>query len=60
MDPNNVSLLSVLQGPVLMIVLGALFAIEYAGGPSFSRTWPVLIILAGLFKLIEYKGARSV
>ncbi len=59
MDANNASLATALQGPVLMIVLGALFAAEYAGGPSFSRTWPVLVILVGLFKLMEYSRTRN-
>ena len=59
MSANNASLLAALRGPVLMIAVGTLFATEYAGGPAFSRTWPVLVILLGLFKLVEYAGAQK-
>lgn len=41
------------QSPVLVVVLGVLFAIQQAGVLPFSRTWPLLIIVFGLMKLIE-------
>lgn len=59
MNASSGSLLAALQGPVMMIALGALFAVEYSGGPAFTRTWPVLVILLGLFRLIDYMGARE-
>lgn len=58
-NPSLPPLLTALRGPALMILLGVLFAVEYAGGPNFGRTWPALLILAGLFKLIEYMGAQK-
>lgn len=42
-----------IRGPVLLITLGALFAIHQAGILSFSRTWPLIIIMIGIMKLIE-------
>ena len=45
--------------PIMLITLGSLFAIEYNGGPSFSRTWPVLIIVAGLLKLAAFASSSQ-
>ncbi|MGH9639193.1 MAG: LiaI-LiaF-like domain-containing protein [Bryobacteraceae bacterium] len=41
------------QSPVLVVVLGVLFAIQQGGIVSFSHTWPLLIIVFGLMKLTE-------
>jgi hypothetical protein len=45
--------LQAIRGPVLLITVGALFAIHQAGLLSFSRTWPLLIIVIGIMKLLE-------
>lgn len=43
-----------LQGPVLLITAGLLFALDFIWGRwEIGRTWPVLLIVLGLFKLIE-------
>lgn len=42
-----------IRGPVLLITIGSLFAIQQTGHASFGRTWPVLIIVIGLMKLLE-------
>ena len=50
----NVSqLLCAIRGPVMLIVLGSLFALDHMGMASFGRTWPLLIIVFGVLKLIE-------
>ena len=59
MNGNSGSLLGALRGPVLLITLGALFAIDYAGGVSVSRTWPALLIVVGLFKLAEHMAVKN-
>lgn len=41
------------RGPVLLITIGVLFAIQQAGLLSFSRTWPLILIVLGIMKLIE-------
>jgi uncharacterized membrane protein len=41
------------RGPILLITLGVLFAIQQAGIIAFSRTWPLILIVIGLTKLIE-------
>jgi LiaI-LiaF-like transmembrane region len=45
--------LQAIRGPVLLITVGALFAIHQAGLLSFSRTWPLIIIVIGIMKLLE-------
>jgi hypothetical protein len=56
---NSASLLTALRGPVLLITLGTLFSIDYAGGVSVGRTWPVLLIVVGLFKLAEHMAVKN-
>lgn len=34
-------------GPLLLIALGALFLLDYSGGPSVTKTWPILLIVWG-------------
>ncbi|MBV9760732.1 MAG: hypothetical protein JO340_09215 [Acidobacteriaceae bacterium] len=46
------------RGPILLITIGALFAIHQAGILSFSRTWPLIIITIGVMKLVERMVAR--
>jgi hypothetical protein len=59
MGGNNPSLLRAVRGPILLVTLGTLFLIDYAGGVSFGRTWPLLLIVFGLLKLGEHLGAKS-
>jgi hypothetical protein len=56
---NDVSsFVQAIRGPIMLISLGALVAIDYAGVYGFWRTWPVLIIVFGLLKLLERAGAK--
>jgi hypothetical protein len=56
---NDVSgFVQAIRGPIMLIVLGALVAIDYAGIYGFWRTWPILIIVFGLLKLLERAGAK--
>ncbi len=50
---NSASLLQAARGPILLITLGALMAIDYNTPFSFGHTWPVLIIVFGVLKLLE-------
>jgi hypothetical protein len=56
MKPSSMA--AVVRGPVILIALGMLVAIDYAGRMSFARTWPVLLILFGLFALLERAGNK--
>jgi hypothetical protein len=42
-----------IRGPILLITVGILFAMQQADTLPFSHTWPLLIIVIGLLKLIE-------
>ena len=50
---NLANAIQAARGPILLITLGALMAIDYNTPFGFSRTWPVLIIVFGLLKLLE-------
>jgi len=52
------TLIGALRGPLLLITLGVLFAVDYQGAYGFHRTWPVLIIVFGVMKLLERTFAR--
>jgi hypothetical protein len=52
--PTNTQLIAALRGPILLITLGILLAIDHSGGMRLVRTWPVLIIAFGLLKLAEF------
>jgi hypothetical protein len=41
------------RGPILLIAVGALFALHQAGLISFGKSWPLLIIVVGVMKLLE-------
>ncbi len=41
------------RGPVLLIIVGILFALQQAGILPVWRSWPLLIIAIGVMKLIE-------
>lgn len=59
MNGNNGSLAVAVRGPILLITLGVLFAIDYAGGMSVGRTWPALLIIFGLLKLAEHAAVKN-
>lgn len=52
----NSNLISATRGPVMLILLGILMAIDQMGSYSFGRTWPALLIVFGIFKLAERSG----
>ena len=54
----NGNFICAIRGPVLLITLGMLLAIDQLGAYSFGRTWPALLIVFGLLKLAERSGMR--
>ena len=52
-------LIRLIQGPAMMILLGAMFLLSRNTEYTFSRTWPVLIIALGLLKLLERVVERT-
>lgn len=60
MNDTSFSLVQAIRGPIMLIALGSLVAMDYFGVYGFGRTWPVLIILFGVLKLFERAVARPV
>lgn len=56
---RTTSLVRAIRGPILMITVGTLFAIDHFGAFRFSSTWPVLLIVVGLLKLFERAGSPT-
>ncbi len=51
------SLFRAIRGPVTLIVLGGLFALNNFTEYRFSETWPVLLIVFGLLSLLARGSA---
>ncbi|HWB95374.1 MAG TPA: DUF5668 domain-containing protein [Bryobacteraceae bacterium] len=58
MNGNDFSLARAVRGPVTMITVGTLFAIDHFTRFSFHQTWPVLLIVFGLLSLLG-RGTRQ-
>ncbi len=50
----NNNLFAAIRGPILLIAVGVLFAIDHAGVFGIRQSWPVLLVLVGLLKLLEH------
>jgi fatty acid desaturase len=57
---QSYNLIQAIRGPIMLIALGSLVAMDYFGVYGFGRTWPILIILFGVLKLLEKVTARPV
>jgi len=53
MNGRRASFVQAIRGPILLILIGVLFAMHQAGVLHFSQTWPLIIIMIGVLKLIE-------
>jgi len=56
MDTNELA--CAIRGPVTLITIGALFAVDHFTPYAFSRTWPVLLIVFGLLSLLCRGGGN--
>jgi len=59
MNETSSNLIQAIRGPIMLMTLGALVAMDYYEVYGFGRTWPVLIILFGLLKLLERMAGRT-
>jgi hypothetical protein len=50
--------LRAIRGPIMVITVGVLFALNNFTPLSFGETWPVLIIVAGLISLLGRGAAQ--
>lgn len=53
MNSRTALFFQAIRGPVLLIVIGSLFATQQAGGARVSQTWPLVLIVYGLLRLLE-------
>jgi hypothetical protein len=53
MSANNPGLMHAIRGPIMLITVGVLFALNQMTDFSFFRTWPALLIVLGLLSLGE-------
>ncbi len=56
---GNGSTLHAIRGPITLITLGGLFALNNFTPYHFSQTWPVLLIVFGLLSLLG-RGSGAV
>lgn len=53
MNQSDGNLARSLTGPILLIALGVLFALQQFTDISFRQTWPFLLILLGVLELAK-------
>jgi hypothetical protein len=51
MTQDSAAFLRAIRGPVMLITIGSLFALDNFTPFSFGRTWPVLLVVAGILNL---------
>ena len=56
MDKSEVA--SAIRGPITLITIGTLFAVDHFTPYGFGRTWPVLLIVIGVLSLMGRGGPR--
>jgi len=58
MNGSGRPLICALRGPITLITLGVLFALNNFTPYGFQQTWPVLLIVFGLLSLLQ-RGSRT-
>jgi len=56
MPPSN--LFRALRGPVLLMTLGGILALDHFTSYNFGDTWPLLLIVVGVMTLAEHLVGR--
>lgn len=59
MNGIDLSLVRAIRGPVTLMTVGTLFAIDHFTRFSFHQTWPVLLIVFGLLSLLGRSDRRG-
>jgi len=59
MRDRDRSLVNVIRGPITLITVGVLFALNNFTQYTFDKTWPVLLIVFGLLSLLR-RGLQPV
>ena len=53
MNGNSSNLIRAIRGPIILITVGVLFALDHMTQFTFGRTWPAILIVLGLLGLGE-------
>ena len=56
MPADSYHVIRAIRGPITLITLGSLFALQNFTNLGFDKTWPVLLIVFGLLSLMQ-RGA---
>lgn len=56
MNQDSAALLNAIRGPVVLITVGVLFALDNFTPFSFNRTWPLLLVVVGILSLGKRRG----
>lgn len=59
MNPESAALMNAIRGPVLVITVGILLALDQFTSISFRQTWPALLIVAGILSLGQWAARRQ-
>jgi hypothetical protein len=57
MNGSSPTLMRAIRGPIMLITIGVLFALDHMTQFTFGRTWPAILIVLGLLSLGERFGA---
>jgi hypothetical protein len=55
---NSNELVRAVRGPIILITIGTLFALDHFTPWGFHQTWPVILIVIGLLTLVS-RATRS-
>jgi len=55
---NGNALVRAVRGPIILITIGTLFALDHFTPWGFLQTWPVILIVIGLLTLVG-RATRS-
>ena len=50
----NSNLYGAIRGPILLITVGVLFALDHNGGYGFRQSWPLLLVVAGTVRSTSF------
>jgi len=56
MNGNNTTLIRAIRGPIMLITIGTLFALDHLTEFTIGRTWPTVLIVLGLLSLGDRFG----
>jgi hypothetical protein len=52
-------LVRAVRGPIILITIGTLFALDHFTPYGFQQTWPVILIVVGLLTLVGRATRRG-